>query len=115
MTDNLWKGVAVVALVLAAVAIYMAIPKSTSFGAVGLKLIEQYDPYVKYNGGVNSALPIKTSNDLTASSTTLTASKFCIQFYATSSATVLKMVASTTATLPHGAAAVMTANYGTCA
>lgn len=38
----------------------------------------------------------------------------CIQFYATSTATSLYMVASTTGTIPPGAAAVMTANYGTC-
>lgn len=39
----------------------------------------------------------------------------CVNFYATSTATVLHLVASTTATLPAGAAAVMTANYGACA
>lgn len=38
----------------------------------------------------------------------------CINFYATSSATRLHLVASTTATLPNGAAAVMTAAYGAC-
>ncbi len=39
----------------------------------------------------------------------------CINFYATSTATRLHLVASTTATLPGGAAAVMTAEYGACA
>lgn len=39
----------------------------------------------------------------------------CINFYATSTATRLHMIASTTATLPNGAAAVMVAGYGACA
>ena len=39
----------------------------------------------------------------------------CINFYATSTATRLHLTASTTPTLPKGAAAVMTANYGACA
>lgn len=38
----------------------------------------------------------------------------CINFYATSTATRLHLTASTTGTLPAGAAAVMTANYGAC-
>jgi hypothetical protein len=38
----------------------------------------------------------------------------CFNFYATSTATRLKLTASTTATLPAGAAAIMTADYGSC-
>lgn len=91
-----------------------------NLGAVGVKLIENYSPYVKYNGGTYTALPIQTTSTLSAGATTisgittLTKSTFCINFYATSTATVLHMVASTTATLPNGAGAVITANYGSC-
>ncbi len=38
----------------------------------------------------------------------------CINFYATSTATRLHLVASTTAVLPAGAGALMTADYGVC-
>ncbi len=38
----------------------------------------------------------------------------CHNLYATSSATILHEVASTTGALPHGAAAVVTLNYGAC-
>lgn len=58
-----------------------------------------------------------TSNQFSVSNTgviNLTKSTFCINFYATSTATQMHMVASTTATLPNGAGAVMTANYGSC-
>lgn len=37
---------------------------SKSFGATGAQLIEQYDPYVLYNGGINTALPMKTTSTL---------------------------------------------------
>lgn len=36
-----------------------------AFGAVGGLLIENYDPYVMSNGGINSALPFQTSSTLT--------------------------------------------------
>lgn len=37
-------------------------PKVASFGAVGGQLIEQYMPYVLYNGGINTALPFQTTS-----------------------------------------------------
>lgn len=124
MTNKTTSVVSVIALVLAVIGIgythFATARPSVKLGAVGGQLIEQYDPYVLYNGGINSALPIKTSSTLTSAGVTnsgvtdLTKATFCINFYATSTATQLHMVASTTASLPHGAAAVMTANYGSC-
>lgn len=119
---NITKYVAWAALVIAIiVAAKLFWPVSSgTLGAVGGQLIEQYDPYVRYNGGINSALPIQTSSTVTSAGatnsgiTTLTKATFCINFYATSTATQMYMVASTTAVLPAGAAAVMTANYGSC-
>lgn len=67
-----------------------------NLGAVGVKLIENYSPYVKYNGGINSALPIQTSSTIKASSATFTATTGCIQLYATSTATAIKEVFVTT-------------------
>lgn len=90
-------------------------------GAAGGLLAEHYIPYVATNQGYVSALPITTTGTFSSATTTvsgqvnLTKNHFCFNFYATSTATELHMVASTTATLPHGAAAVMTANYGSCA
>lgn len=44
-----------------------------SLGVVGSQLIEQYVPYVLYNGGINSALPIETSSTITGGTITGTA------------------------------------------
>lgn len=41
-----------------------------SYGAVGGLLIENYDPYVMSNGGINSALPFQTSSTLTVAGIT---------------------------------------------
>lgn len=41
-------------------------------GAAGNLLAENYDPYVQYNGGYNSAKPIKTSDSLDGGATTVT-------------------------------------------
>lgn len=90
-----------------------ATPKLT-LGGIGSQLAEEYLPYVAINQGYYSNLPITTTGLLTASSSQLSAKKVCFQFYATSTATLLHMTASTTPTLPHGAAAVLTANYGSC-
>lgn len=120
-----WKIAIVLALILSVGSAFVSLQKpdvlgGNTLGALGVKLIENYSPYVKYNGGTYTALPIQTTSTLSAGATTisgittLTKSTFCINFYATSTATVLHMVASTTATLPNGAAAVITANYGSC-
>lgn len=115
MANKIAIVLSVLALVLSGYAV-ASLPSMSSptLGAVGVKLIEQYDPYVKYNGGINTALPIQTSSFLTSSTLKLTNGTFCTNFYATSTATALHLVASTTPTLPHGAAAVVTANYGAC-
>lgn len=71
--------------------------------------------------GTLSAVGLSTlgSSSLTGTTTMSGAVNFnapvlCINFYATSTATRLKLVASTTPTLPNGAAAVMVAQYGSC-
>ena len=122
LKDKIFFGAAVV--VVAIVCVFgiakLTTGSSSNFGAVGGMLAEQYLPFVMANGGYNSALPIQTTSTITSAGATnsgitnLTKATFCINFYATSTATQLYMVASTTATLPNGAAAVLTANYGTC-
>lgn len=126
---NIWKWVAGIAFVLSAVSLYMSLPATTlSLGGVGPNLIENYMPLIRYNGGLKTALPVAASSTLqvtgktTAYATTtvdnglnlFNTAGFCVNFYATSSATELHLVASTTGTLPHGAAAAITANYGAC-
>ncbi|MDE1940979.1 MAG: hypothetical protein KGI66_02555 [Patescibacteria group bacterium] len=97
-------------------------------GASGTKLAENYDPYIRVNGGFYSALPVQTTNTLTSAAFTATGDATvsggtlnvttadtatstlvvgCIQFYATSTATALKFQASTTP-------GVMYSQYGTC-
>lgn len=60
---NLTIGL-LITLVIAIIGIFTPFVQSltSSFGAVGGKLIEQYDPYVRYNGGINTALPFKTTS-----------------------------------------------------
>lgn len=80
-------------------------------------LIEDYTPYVRTAGGINTNLPVSIGSDLTVSggsinitsSNTATSSIIvgCIQFYATSTATALKFQASTTP-------GIMYSQYGTC-
>jgi hypothetical protein len=124
MTNKILWAVAVVSLIVSGYSLYLSLassPAAPSFGSVGLKLVENYDPYVRYNGGTYTALPIRTTSTFSAATSTfsqqfnLTNPTFCVNFYATSTATILKMVASTTPTLPNGAAAVFTAQYGSCA
>lgn len=65
MTNKIIGTIAVLALVIGASALYFVwpfiSPVANSFGAVGVKLAENYDPYIRYNGGYNSALPIQTT------------------------------------------------------
>lgn len=57
-------GIAAVAAVVVGVIEHNS--SQVSFGAVGVKLIEQYDPYVKYNGGIATQLPLKLGASGTA-------------------------------------------------
>lgn len=63
----------VVALVLAGIAFYKTLGGSSDLASAtpGSLLIEQYDPYVNQNGGINSALPIQTSSTVTAANVTV--------------------------------------------
>lgn len=62
---NLTIGLIVVGII-AIIGVFTPLGQSltASFGSVGGKLIEQYDPYVRYNGGVNTALPFKTTSTM---------------------------------------------------
>lgn len=64
--------VSVLALAFAGFAVYKTFDRAEQAqlaGATpGSQLIENYSPEVLYNGGINSALPIQTSSDLTAGS-----------------------------------------------
>ena len=69
---------------------------------------------VAFTGTVTQSGAVTTSADATLSNDLLlTKSPFCVEFYATSSATVNKLVASTTATIEGSDGVIMFA-YGTC-
>lgn len=78
---------------------------------------ENYNPYIRTEGGFLTNYPIKTNSDLTVSggsivvttsnTATSTLVAGCYQFYATSTATALKFQASTTP-------GIMYSQYGTC-
>ena len=63
-----------VAIALAIIAIGISIKglpskvEGQALGAAGSQLAEDYDPYIKYNGGYNSDLSIKTTADITVGS-----------------------------------------------
>ena len=62
---NKWV-LAVVGIVIGVAVGYLVFKQSTPTlaGAVGVKLAENYDPYIKYNGGYNSNLPIQTAGGM---------------------------------------------------
>lgn len=67
MTNKIIGTIAVIALILGIFASYelwSASHPSISFGALGVKLAENYDPYIRYNGGYYSLLPISTAGTL---------------------------------------------------
>ena len=64
--------------------------------------------------GQGNEFAIEADGDVTTSQDiTLTKSTFCINFYATSTATLVKMVASSTATI-EGTDGVIVTQYGAC-
>ena len=65
-------------------------------------------------GTLSSTLGVTATTTL-SDGLVLNNSGICINFYATSSATRVHMTASTTTTVPNGAAGVMTFDYGACA
>lgn len=102
--------------------------KRLEVGAIGNQLIEQYDSYVRYNGGLKTNLPVSINADLTGAAITTTGDVTvgggtlnvttsntatstviggCFQFYATSTATAQKFQASTTP-------GVMYSSWGAC-
>lgn len=66
----------------------------SAFGAAGNLLAEQYDPYIMYNGGFTTGKEIKQ----TQTSGTSTLSVGCIEAFATSSATQVKIIYNAIAT-----------------
>lgn len=94
---NGWKWISGIEFaIVVAIGIWMLIPASHAFGAVGVKLIENYDPYVRYNGGIQTALPFKTTSTMQIGTNgtlmnRLNAGQCYVQAYATT------IAASTTA------------------
>lgn len=70
MANKIIGGIAVIALLLSGYSTFVVLNSqpsqisATSFGAIGLKLAENYDPYIRYNGGFNTALPFQTSSTM---------------------------------------------------
>ena len=72
MTNKIIGVIAVLALVIGGVDAFIAyksFPAAPTFGAVGVKLAENYDPYIRYNGGYYSLLPISTTGGITNTGT----------------------------------------------
>lgn len=65
-------GIGILAVVLAVVITWFVVkPKNVvPVGTPGNMLAEQYDPYIQYNGGFNTALGITNSGELTQSGAT---------------------------------------------
>lgn len=91
MTNYFWKALALVTLALAVFVVVelFVVKNAAAAGAVGLKLIENYDPYVRYNNGIATQLPF--SLGLNGTSINRINTGFC--FFAPSGTTV---AASTT-------------------
>lgn len=115
--NKITTAISILALVISVIVGFIALKTSgVSFGAAGNQLIEQYIPYVLYNGGINTNLPIETGDDLTVDggSATITSSNTatstltagCFQTYATSTASPVKFLLgssfTSTTTFPSG-------------
>lgn len=72
--------------------------QKASLGAVSGMLIENYMPYVRINGGINSALPIQTSSTVTSAGMTSSATSTFADVVQTSAATTTLKVLSTSST-----------------
>lgn len=130
--------VALVIAILLALQIYSANHKTSLFGSTscanitclsgGLRLVAdaggdfESDVAAVLNstlhlvgaGTFDSTLSVTATTTL-ADTVRLTNPGLCVDFFATSSATRVHMTASTTGSLPNGAAGVMTFDYGACA
>ncbi len=119
MTNNIWNWVGVVALIVAGVALYFAWPvsfkaPSDALGATpGVKVAENYDPYLRYNGGYYSALPVYTTSSVRAdAASTFAAATFSGLF--TDTAGILKTnVNATTSVISETLAVTDVAGYDT--
>lgn len=67
----IFGGVIVLVTLVCLTAIYKIFnfAPADALSAVGGQLIEQYDPYVRYNGGLNTNLPIKSQNSIVSTGT----------------------------------------------
>lgn len=136
MKEKILWGIAVVGLVLGVWAV-SSIPRTAKlpdglYGVVGTLLVENYDPYNRYNDGYYSENAISLTGadgDLTVgggsvvvtttNSATSTVTLGCIQSYATSTATTVRFVLSSagTSTATYGAGSAnggVSWQYGTC-
>ncbi len=71
MTNKIIGVIAVLSILISGYSLYLSYassPAAPSFGAVGVKLAENYDPYLRYNGGYYSNLPIQTNSTFQLSS-----------------------------------------------
>lgn len=77
-TSKVTAWVAVVALIIGALGLFVgirALPHaSTLIGAAGNMLAEQYEPYIQYNGGFNTNLPVNFGSTTTSVGPVLTSS-----------------------------------------
>ena len=66
MNKYIVSGIAIIAAVVGLVIGYFVFQPRTQnpVGSVGVKLAENYDPYLKYNGGYYSNLPIYTTGKM---------------------------------------------------
>ena len=72
MTNKIIGVIAVLAILISGYSLYLSFassPAAPSFGSVGVKLAENYDPYIRYNGGYYSLLPISTTGGITNTGT----------------------------------------------
>lgn len=127
MSNKISTIISVVALVVALAVGFIAI-KSHGEGLVGIStptnsiLIENYDPYVRTAGGINTNYPVNINSDLTVGGGTISVTSTnaatssiivgCIQTYATSTANPIVIAPVSTTTILTGLA--LSASFGTC-
>lgn len=82
-------------------------------GAAGSMLIEQYIPYVLYNGGINTALPATFSDTVTGAGSTWTTGSFSSTLGVTGATTLSSTLAVAATTTASKAVVVSTSNTAT--
>lgn len=104
---------AVVALVVGVVIGAAVVTAKPQLGGVTIE-DETFVGAVTFNGGLTATDVVVSDDADVTGDLQLNKSPFCVEFYATSSATLNKLVASTTATI-EGSDGVIMFTYGSCA